>query len=118
MPPELSSVEMETSVPVLARQWLAPASGGSNDAGWDELKDLCFRMLTPESAARPTAAGLAGSSILRPSVELLMEQCPRLRTIIHSERAAATSSKSDATIQGASKSSKGTTDRTTTASRR
>lgn len=50
---------------------------------WAELRRLCFWMLAADPAQRPLAAAVASTGSLARHLLPVLDQCPRLRTIIH-----------------------------------
>mmetsp|Transcript_76339 Transcript_76339/g.223844 ORF Transcript_76339/g.223844 Transcript_76339/m.223844 type:complete len:630 (+) Transcript_76339:57-1946(+) len=81
MPPELELGDIESTVPVIARKLLGAPRPDDNDPG-AALAALCLRMLSQQASDRPSAQKVASHPILRRPAEKLMQECPRLRSVL------------------------------------
>jgi len=82
MPPELPVGETDCIVPARARELLAPTGVPSGHGMRADLERLCLHMLEGKADDRPSAKEVACLPCLRPNVEAIGRQCPRIRSIL------------------------------------
>lgn len=80
--PRLGEVFAPTHAQDYAKQVLAETPAGADPSVWAELRHLCIGMLQPRAEDRPSARELASSRYLRPYIEQLAQECPKLRILL------------------------------------